>query len=269
MKHNLEKTTEWILVHEGGYVNHPKDPGGATNYGVIQRTYNAWRGRKGLKPRSVKLITMKEVSEIYREQYWDKVWGDHLPDGLDYAVYDFAINSGPERAVKFLQELLGVKVDGVLGNITLSAIRAKNNIEALIMDLCFKRWEWLKRLRHYKTFGKGWTRRVMGEMEGFQERDHGVIDRAVMLNKHMSYIPAPKDLKDGSGQRTVDEKLKRTETIKEGFNFDNLAKITIGSIPAWLASPHELPQGTSENLVMLATVFMGMIVLVWMVKKLR
>ena len=80
-KANFERLTDWVLAHEGGYVNHPDDPGGATNYGVIQRTYDAYRRRKRLSPQSVRAITMDEVRDIYRDQYWDKVWGDHLPAG--------------------------------------------------------------------------------------------------------------------------------------------------------------------------------------------
>ena len=180
MRDNLRRTTDWILVHEGGYVNHPDDPGGATNMGVIQRTYNGWRRKKGLPTQSVRNITKEEVVAIYKDQYWDKVWGDELPNGLDYTLYDFAINSGPSRAVKFLQRQLNVKEDGVFGNVTLGAVLAKNDIEQLIIDINFSRWTWLKRLRHFKTFGRGWTRRVMGEQEGVQERDNGVIDRSVM-----------------------------------------------------------------------------------------
>ena len=269
MRDNLEKTTEWILVHEGGYVNHPDDPGGATNYGVIQRTYDGWRRRKNLPTQSVRNISMSEVVSIYKDQYWDKVWGDHLPNGLDYTLYDFAINSGPSRAVKFLQRQLGVKEDGVFGNVTLGAVLAKNDIEQLIIDMNYARWAWLKRLRHWKTFGKGWTRRVMGEEIGVQDRDHGVIDRSIKLLENVHNIPAPKKIEDGSGERTTDEPLKRTSDIYEGLNLDNAAKVGAGSIPAFLTGAAALPDGPLQWAVAAGTVMVFAVVAFWLFKKLR
>jgi len=269
MRDNLHRTTDWILVHEGGYVNHPDDPGGATNMGVIQRTYDVWRDRKGLKRQTVRNITKEEVVAIYKDQYWDKVWGDHLPNGLDYSLYDFAINSGPTRAIKFIQRLVGVKEDGVMGNVTFGAIRSKNNIEQLIIDLNFARWAWLKRLRHFKTFGRGWTRRVMGEQEGVQERDHGVIDRSVMLWKAEANIPAPKAIDDGSGVRTEDEPLKRTAEAAEGITLDNAAKVGAGSLPGWLTAAAALPEGPLQWAVAAGAVMVFGVVAFWLFKKLR
>lgn len=266
---NLEKTTEWILVHEGGYVNHPDDPGGATNMGVIQRTYDGWRRRNGLQTQSVRNITKTEVIAIYKDQYWDKVWGDDLPDGLDYALYDFAINSGPSRAVKFIQKIVGVKEDGVMGNITYNAIISKNNVEQLIIDLCYARWNWLKRLRHWNTFGRGWTRRVMGEEEGVQERDHGVIDRGVMLWKKEQNIPAPKEVDDGAGVRTEDEPLSRVAEAKDGLNLDNAAKIGAGSLPAWMTAAAALPEGPLQWAFAAGAFIVMVVVAFWLVKKLR
>src|SRR5688500_17096341 len=83
-----------VLKYEAGYCNHPADPGGATNFGVIQRTYSGYRKRKGLKPRSVKLIEPSEVAEIYRNDYAMKVRFDDLPPGVDFVVFDGAVNSG-------------------------------------------------------------------------------------------------------------------------------------------------------------------------------
>lgn len=269
MRENLNQTTDWILVHEGGYVNHPDDPGGATNMGVIQRTYDGWRRRKGKPTQSVRNIDKSEVVAIYKDQYWDKVMGDALPTGLDYSLYDFAINSGPSRAVKFIQRLVGVKEDGVMGNVTLGAILAKNDIEQLIIDLNFARWAWLKRLRHYKTFGKGWTRRVMGEQEGVQERDHGVIDRSVMLFKNVGHIPAPKDIDDGAGVRTEDEPLKRTVEAAEGVNLDNIAKVGAGSLPAWMTAAATLPEGPLQWAFAAGAVMVFGVVAFWLFRKLK
>ena len=159
MRENLETALKHVLVHEGGFVNHPKDPGGATNRGVTQRVYDAYRDRQGQSRRSVRAITADEVADIYKRQYWDAIRGDDLPSGLDYAVFDYAVNSGPRRAAQDLQRELGVAVDGVIGNVTLAAV-AKADVYDLIDRLCARRMRFLKGLKHWSTFGKGWTRRV-------------------------------------------------------------------------------------------------------------
>jgi len=269
MRDNLHKTTEWVLIHEGGYVNHPKDPGGATNMGVTQRTYDGWLAKKGLPKKSVRNITLQEVISIFKDQYWDKIWGDMLPSGLDYTMYDFAINSGPARAVKFLQRQLGVKEDGVMGNVTYGALMQKNDIEQIIIDINFSRWAWLKRLRHWNTFGKGWTRRVMGEQTGVQDKDIGVIDRSVKLLEGEFNIPAPKAIDDGANQRTDDEKLSRIEETKEGFNLDNAAKIGAGSIPTFMTAAGTLPEGPLQWAFAAGAVMMFGLVAFWAFKKLR
>lgn len=153
-----------VLVHEGGYANHPKDPGGATNRGITQKTYDAWQKRQGKPPRSVKHISDDEVAAIYRAQYWDKVSADEMPMGLDYAVFDFAVNSGPSRSGKFLQKIVGVGADGIIGAQTLAAVGDYEPASA-ISQLCDNRLAWLKRLKTFKTFGRGWTRRV-NEVKG-------------------------------------------------------------------------------------------------------
>ena len=269
MQNNLKKTTNWILVHEGGYVNHPEDPGGATNMGVTQRTYDAWRRRAGKATQTVRNITFEEVVMIYKDQYWDKVWGDLLPDGLDYTLYDFAINSGPSRAIEFVQRILGnVAVDGVMGNETYDAIRSKNDIEQLIIDINFERWKWLKRLRHWKTFGKGWTRRVMGEEVGVQERDKGVIDRSILLLEQVEQIDPPKERNDGANQGTKDEPLSRTQTVKEGLNLDTAGKIGAGSIPPMLTAMTNMPEGPIQWAFAGAIIIMSALAGYWAFKKL-
>src|SRR6218665_304282 len=128
-----------VLVHEGGYVNHPRDPGGATNFGVIQRVYDGYRERKGQPTRSVKDITEFEVKEIYDRQYWQAIKGDKLPLGVSYAVFDGAVNSGPGQSIKWLQRALGVTADGALGEVTLSAVKNHPDHLKLISDICDRR----------------------------------------------------------------------------------------------------------------------------------
>lgn len=172
---------QWILASEGGYVDHPKDPGGATNMGITHRTLAAWRGRPVTK-QDVRNLTRDEALRIYKAQYWDTVKGDQLPAGLDYAVFDYAVNSGPARAARDLQRVLGVAVDGVIGVQTLAAINAHPRPIRLIEDLCERRLNFVKGLSTWSTFGRGWQRRIMGEQLGSQPgQDTGVIDRAVKL----------------------------------------------------------------------------------------
>lgn len=197
MKSNFEKSLKYVLAWEGGYVNHPKDPGGPTNKGVTQRVYDAWRKQKNLAPRSVVGITNAEVQAIYRVQYWDRVRGDELPLGLDYAVFDYAVNSGTAKAVKSLQQCLGVKVDGAMGAVTLAKIPATQ--EDTVKALCEQRYAFVKKLGTFKTFGAGWTRRIMGSKIGVQENDKGVIDIAYAMALSETLPPVAKlDTVDGS-----------------------------------------------------------------------
>jgi lysozyme family protein len=149
-----------VLVHEGGKVDHPKDPGGRTNQGVIQRVYSGYRRRKGLPDRDVFLMSNDERDEIYRIQYWDKIRGDELPVGVAYVVFDGAVNSGPVQSVKWLQRVIGVRADGLIGEATLSAVALCRDHDRLIADICEQRMRVLKALKTYRTFGRGWRRRV-------------------------------------------------------------------------------------------------------------
>jgi lysozyme family protein len=161
MKRNFERSLAAVLKHEGGYSNHPKDPGGATNFGVTQRVYDAWRKNNGKPSRSVKEIEKAEVDTLYYQQYWIMVRGDQLPDGLDYATFDYAVNSGPSKAIKDLQTVLGVKVDGIPGNVTIGAAQAGEPVKT-VDALCDRRMAFLRGLSTFSTFGRGWSTRVGG-----------------------------------------------------------------------------------------------------------
>ncbi|MBX9760362.1 MAG: glycoside hydrolase family 108 protein [Beijerinckiaceae bacterium] len=164
-----------VLVHEGGYINHPDDPGGATNKGVTQRVYDGWRDRQNLPRRSVRHIADAEVREIYRVQYWNVTRCDELPAGVDYVVFDGNVNSGPSRSVKWLQRALGVNVDGNLGEATLTAVKKHPNHDGLIARICDVRMGFLQGLKHWPTFGKGWTRRVAGVRKTGQAWASGAV----------------------------------------------------------------------------------------------
>ena len=160
----FERWLQLVLAHEGGYVDHPSDPGGATNLGITRKTLARWRKVvpwTSLPKSEVKALNKETVAPIYRALYWDEIRGEDLPDGLDYAVFDYAVNSGPGRAVMALQRILGVADDGEVGPITLAAI-AKRKPADLINALCDERFAFLQRRSTFPVFGKGWTSRVSG-----------------------------------------------------------------------------------------------------------
>lgn len=157
---NFERALKLVLIHEGGYVDHPADPGGATNLGVTLGTLSQVLGRPATKA-EVRALTRATVAPIYRANYWDAVQGDHLPAGVDYAVFDFAVNSGKGRAIPSLQRAIGVADDGLLGPVTLANATATPALQT-IERICADRMTFLRRLITWKTFGKGWTSRVEG-----------------------------------------------------------------------------------------------------------
>jgi lysozyme family protein len=147
-----------VLKHEGGYVNHPADPGGMTNLGVTKRTWESFKGRQ-VDESAMRALTVDDVTPLYRDRYWAAVKGDSLPAGVDLAVFDIAVNSGPKRAGMILQQALGVSQDGAIGPRTLQAASIVH-ASGLISDICDARLAYLKSLSHWPTFGKGWSRRV-------------------------------------------------------------------------------------------------------------
>lgn len=158
MKENFEFCLTEVLKHEGGWADHPKDPGGATMKGVTIGTYAQWKGRKVTKD-ELRKIPDSEVAAIYRRNYWDKVRGDDLPGGLDFVAFDAAVNSGPARGAKWLQQALGVTADGKIGPATVAAARA-TYAPAVVERAIAIRLAFLKSLKTWPTFGKGWARRV-------------------------------------------------------------------------------------------------------------
>lgn len=147
-----------LLVHEGGYSNHPSDPGGPTNYGItIADARRYWK--RDATADDVKNMPLDVAKSIYRSKYWDVMRCDELPAGLDYAVFDFGVNSGISRSIKFLENILGLSQDGRPDDLVISG--AKNgDPAALINRLCDDRLAFLKRLNTWSVFGAGWGRRV-------------------------------------------------------------------------------------------------------------
>ena len=159
MKKNYKGALKHVLVHEGGWANHKKDPGGATMKGVTLATYRRHFGDHKTK-KDLRNIPNKELEQIYRSGYWNKCRCDDLPTGVDYAVFDAAVNSGPGRGAKWLQAAVGAKQDGGIGPKTLSRIEEQNPIQ-VSGDMCDRRLTFLRNLSTWPTFGKGWKRRVV------------------------------------------------------------------------------------------------------------
>jgi lysozyme family protein len=157
MKQNFPASLAATLRYEGGYSNHPSDPGGPTMKGVTQRVYDAWRKKHGLAPRGVRQLAQDELEAIYRRDYWDRCKCDDLPGGVDLAVFDFAVNSGPVRAIKYLQNVVGVGQDGIVGPRTIAAAEAMPDCA---VKLCDARLAFMKRLGTWSVFGKGWGDRM-------------------------------------------------------------------------------------------------------------
>ena len=148
-----------VIKHEGGFVDHPSDPGGITNLGVTKAAWEEYIGRE-VTEQEMRDLTIEKVKPFYRKSYWDRVKADDLPPGVDYAVFDYAVNSGPARAAKTLQECVGATKDGAIGPKTLEAVKARDAAQ-LAKELCDKRLEFLQGLPHFPTFARGWTRRVL------------------------------------------------------------------------------------------------------------
>jgi lysozyme family protein len=155
---NYVKCLAEVLKHEGGWANHPRDPGGATMRGVIQRNYDRYRDGKGLPRRTVREIENSELQEIYREWFWNEVQGDALPYGFDLVAFDGGVNSGPRRGARWLQIGVGAKADGKVGPKTIEAAR-RAPVEG-IERACAARMSFLRALSHWDAFGRGWSRRV-------------------------------------------------------------------------------------------------------------
>ena len=160
MKRNFKNALKRVLVHEGGWADHPKDPGGATMKGVTLAVYRRFFGEDKGKE-ALRDITDDELETIYRAGYWDKCRCDDLPKGIDYAVFDAAVNSGPGRSAKWLQGAVGAKQDGAIGDRTLARVAEQEPVP-VVDSMCDRRLAFLRGLDTWSTFGGGWGKRVEG-----------------------------------------------------------------------------------------------------------
>jgi len=173
MKQNFEQSLKMLLHHEGGYVWHPEDPGGETNLGVTRAVYEQWVGRQVMDG-EMKGLTVADVAPIYKTNYWDKIKGDDpmMPSGLDFAAFDWGVNSGTGRPAKVIQKYIGAKQDGAIGPRSLALV-AENNPSDMIQYLYEQRQKFYERLKTFETFGKGWTRRNQETLKAAMEMANG------------------------------------------------------------------------------------------------
>lgn len=158
MEASFFKSLDMVLHHEGGFVDHPDDPGGATNKGITHKTYADFLDRPLEDVNELKNIPEEHVQKIYKSGYWDAVRADELPAGVDFCIFDWAVNSGPRRAAKALQKAVGATEDGAIGPMTLAAVEAADATQ-IVEDVTKEREAFYKSLRTFDTFGKGWLRR--------------------------------------------------------------------------------------------------------------
>jgi lysozyme family protein len=157
MIENFEQCLEMLLHHEGGFVNHPKDPGGITNLGVTKKVYEEFLGRE-VTEQEMRDLTPEDVAPLYKRNYWDRLKCDDLPSGVDWCAFDWGVNSGTGRSAKALQTCIGATADGAIGPATLKKL-SEFDPKEIVMQMFEARQAFYEGLSTFDTFGKGWTRR--------------------------------------------------------------------------------------------------------------
>lgn len=214
----FEAVKPLLFAHEGGYSGDRDDPGNwsggkvgvgrliGTKHGISAPTLIANSNFK-VNPEHMKALTRDEAIRIYKAQYWDTVRGDDLPAGIDYCVYDFSVNSGPGKAVRVLQEVVGARMDGVIGPATLSAIEACGKGPSQIIDeICNSRLAFMRSLKTWKKYGKGWSRRV-SDVRTTSKRF--VMSYPVADHATEDAVPVPKAKPE---DKSLTDSLKKPET---------------------------------------------------------
>jgi len=253
-RETLPTALSLMFGHEGGYVNAKTDRGGPTKYGITHRTLAAHRGVPSVTPAQVKALTLKEAEEIYRRSYWTQSGGDLLPAGLDYAAFDFGVNSGPARAVKSLQKVVGVTQDGIVGGQTVAAVgRYPGGVQALIRAYCDERMRFLRSLggpQGWSANGRGWTRRVTGKDPAGKLKDElGVVGNALRLAggaQPVENAPVPAG-KANPADRSVTDIVKDEPSLLVSL-LSSLGAFAAGSGPIQWALAFAVVVGVSYGL---------------------
>ena len=176
MRSNFQTCLNKVFEREGGYVNHPEDPGGMTNLGVTRRAWSDWLGRS-VTEQEMRSLTREDVTPFYKQMYWDAVRADDLPSGLDLQLFDFGINAGTHRAMRKLQEMVGSGADGIYGPNTAAAIASyikERGIASAVVHYTDKREDHYRSLSTFSTFGRGWLNRNREVTEDAMELIYGL-----------------------------------------------------------------------------------------------
>lgn len=149
MQEGFTAAVEFVLAHEGGYVNHPSDPGGETKYGISKRSY---------PDLDIRNLSRDQAIAIYKRDYWDTSGAEKMPPGVGFLVFDHSVNAGRSSAIKLLQRAINVTADGALGPVTLKQANILTP-RLTVIELTARRILWYAKLSTFPTFGTGWTRR--------------------------------------------------------------------------------------------------------------
>lgn len=151
----FDQAFERLIGHEGGYVNHPSDPGGETNFGISRRSYPG---------EDIKRMTLARAQELYRRDFWGPSGCDAAPPELRFDLFDMAVNAGVRRAVLTLQQAVGAVQDGILGPRTLQAMQSMPAAR-VVARFNGHRLEHLASLPTWPAFGRGWARRIASNLQ--------------------------------------------------------------------------------------------------------
>ena len=156
---NFDQAFDILLRHEGGFSDHAADPGGKTRFGITEAVARE-AGYRG----DMRELPLDLAKRIYKDRYWDAVRAEELPEAIRYVVFDAAVNSGPRQAILWLQRAVGVKDDGIIGPVTLAAVRAADP-EQLVRRMLAQRLRFMAGLPNWPAFGRGWAQRIADLME--------------------------------------------------------------------------------------------------------
>lgn len=156
---DFDRAFDLLMTHEGGFSNHPNDPGGATMYGVTEKVAreNGYTG-------NMQDFLLEDAKKIYRKKYWDACQCDVMPEAVQYPLFDAAVNSGSGQAIKWLQSAAGVKSDGSLGPVTKHAVAMASPM-VLRQQMVGKRLRFMTELKNWPSFSKAWSRRIAAILE--------------------------------------------------------------------------------------------------------
>jgi len=231
LKANFETSLRHVLRFEGGYVDHPADPGGATNLGITRATLARHRGGSVSKA-EVRALDHDTARSIYRKLYWDALRCDEMPAGLDLALFDCGVNQGTGRAARLLQTALKVGVDGIIGPVTMRAVNAADPSRLLSEFMALRMRAYGRLSRLFRTFGLGWSRRLMATYRAAMA--------LVAATGASARVPD-----DNTGNRQPETQLEEKESFMR-FIIDRLREpSTFAGVAAFLAGVGLF--GLSEN----------------------